>query len=295
MIQQHPYCRTCGSMVKSKNVCHYCGCEPLKGHSYCCDCGTSTIAEAIMCVHCGASFQTKFPAMLAVLITIAIVVTLAGAGYFITQSGTEPSEKITDRINTKNINDSTNLYKPLPGKKDESGKIIINNISPTLLNNRNEAITRLTKDLPQNPKPESESSTKPVPPQKNKEETITSPTNKVPSIPGSISINVFSARETRSYAAGCTYFEGRSKNNVVFFTTNVYGYVKINGRVYPLQGVQKGNDIAMFSGAGYEVTIEIEGLAGNEAEWMAEATLVVTDVRQRTLSRHKVYSTCTDF
>lgn len=77
MIQQHPYCRTCGSLIKSSNVCHYCGCEPLKGNNYCCDCGTSTIAEAIMCVHCGASFQRKFPATLAVLISIAIVVTLA--------------------------------------------------------------------------------------------------------------------------------------------------------------------------------------------------------------------------
>lgn len=128
-------------------------------------------------------------------------------------------------------------------------------------------------------KPESEISTKPVTPQKNKEEVITTPADKTSTISGRVSMNVFSSREIRSYAVGCTYFEGRSKNNVVFFTTNVYGYVKINGKVYALQGVQKGNDIARFSGAGYEVTIEIEGLAGNENEWLAEATMVVKDVR----------------
>ncbi len=82
---------------------------------------------------------------------------------------------------------------------------------------------------------------------------------------------------------------------MVFFTNNVYGYVKIHGKTYSLQGVQKENDIAKFSGAGYEVTIEIEGLAGNENEWLATATMVIKDVRQKTFSNHKIYSTCTDF
>ena len=98
----------------------------------------------------------------------------------------------------------------------------------------------------------------------------------------------------RNYSVGCTYFTGRSKNNVVFFTTNVYGYVKINGKVITLQGAQKGNDIARFTGNGYDVTVEILGLAGSDKEWLAEATLIVRD-RQRTLSTRKVYSTCTEF
>jgi hypothetical protein len=76
----------------------------------------------------------------------------------------------------------------------------------------------------------------------------------------------------------------------------VYGYIKINRKVYALQGVQKGNDIARFTGAGFEVTVEIEGLAGNENKWFAEATLIVKDTRQNKLvSRSKIYSSCTDF
>lgn len=293
MIQQHPYCRTCGSMVKSKSICHYCGCEPLKGHNYCCDCGTSTISEAVMCVHCGASFQRKFPATLVVLISIALAVSLGGAAYFIAQQENGSSEKMAETSNTEPRNDSVNIEKSLPLKKNESGETIINNPG-NLLKPKNDAISRLVKNLPDIPEPEADVNNKPVIPEKIKEETIT-PREKPISTPGRISMNVFSSREMRNYSVGCTYFTGRSKNNVVFFTTNVYGYVKINGKVYVLQGVQKGNDIARFSGAGYDVSIEILGLAGNENEWMAEATLIVKDIRQRTLSTHKVYSACTDF
>lgn len=295
MVQKHPYCRTCGSQIQSKDVCHHCGCEPLKGNNYCCDCGTSTVAEAIICVHCGASFQRKFPATLAVLISIAIVVTLAGAGYFITESGKEPSEKISDAISTNNSTDSTALYKASPPKKIESGKIIINNIPTGILKKRNDAINRIAKSLSQIPQSSTENIISPEISKINKEEAPVSRINKTAGTSERINMNVFSAGEIRNYYAGCTYFTGRSKKNVVFFTTNVYGYVKINGKVYALQGIQKGNDIARFSGAGYEVTIEIEGLAGNEKEWLAEATMIVKDIRQKTLSHHKIYSTCTDF
>ncbi|HUS02017.1 MAG TPA: hypothetical protein VMY77_09835 [Chitinophagaceae bacterium] len=293
MIQKHPYCRTCGSMVQSKTVCHYCGCEPLQGHNYCCDCGTSTIPEAIMCVHCGASFRGKFPATLAILISIALVVTLAGAGYFISESRTDPSEQNADPvINTRN-NDSTNILKVSP-VKDEAVKII-NNIPSNLLKSSNDVVIRIAKNISRIPKPEIETNPKPVIPEKPREEVAVTPPDKTSNPSGRISMNVFSSGEMRRYNIGCTYFTGKSKNNVVFFTTNVYGYVKINGKVYTLQGIQKGNDIARFAGAGYEVTIEIEGLAGNENEWLADATLVVKDVKQRTLSRHQVYSSCTDF
>ena len=108
MAQQHPYCRTCGSQVSSKNVCNYCGCEPLKGHDYCCDCGTSTVAGAIMCVHCGASFQRKFPAALAVFISLALAIGVACAGYFIAQGGSEPSETRSDEMQKTAHNDSGN-------------------------------------------------------------------------------------------------------------------------------------------------------------------------------------------
>lgn len=294
MAQKHPYCRTCGSRINATDVCPHCGCEPLKGHNYCCDCGTSTIAEAVMCVHCGASFQRRFPATLAIFISIALAATVAVAGYFITHSGNESSEKTTEQNNTATNLDTTALYKTPTREKDEPVKIV-NNIPSELLIKKNNAIMRLINKLPRNLKPESEAETKPVPPPKVKEEIVSVPEERTATTSGRLSMNAFSAREMRSYSVGCTYFEGRSKNNVVFFTTNVYGYVKVNGKVYALQGVQKGNDVAIFRGAGYDVTIEIEGLAGNENEWLAAATLVIKDVRQRTISRRKVYSSCTDF
>ena len=126
MAQKHPYCRTCGSNIHSKDVCPYCGCEPLKGHNYCCDCGISTIPEAIMCVHCGASFQGKFPAALAILISIALAVTVAGVVYFVKQPGVEPAEKFSERTDSKINIDSTALYKSSPRKKDDAIKIINN-------------------------------------------------------------------------------------------------------------------------------------------------------------------------
>jgi hypothetical protein len=279
-------------MVKSKSICHYCGCEPLKGYNYCCDCGTSTIPEAIMCVHCGASFHRKFPITLAILISIAVIVTFGGAGYFISDSGTEPPEKSNEVINKKS-NDLNGVLNTSRGK-DEPVKII-NNIPAGLLKTSNEAVIRVAGNVSRIPKPENEVITKPAIPEKSREEVAIIPSDRTSNTSGRVSMNVFSSGETRSYSAGCTYFTGKSKNNVVFFTTNVYGYVKINGKVYALQGIQKGNDIARFAGAGFEVTIEIEGLTGNENEWLAEATLVVKDVRQRTLSRHKIYSACTEF
>jgi hypothetical protein len=296
MTQQHPYCRTCGSRTQSRNVCNHCGCEPMKGKNYCCDCGTSTIPEAIMCVECGASFQRKVPAVLAILIAGALVVTLAGAGFFLSQSS-EPTEKITKNINSpEHIIDPVDPNKNLVKKYNESITTIANNIPPKLLRKKNDAVIRLAN----NAKPEKLIPEKPIAktiiPEKIKEEKIvTPPADKSENIPGKISTNVFSSRELRPYPVGCTYYEGRSKSNIVFFTTNVYGYVKINGKVFGLQGVQKTADIARFSGAGYEVTIEIEGLAGNENSWVAAGTMVVKDVRQRTLSKQKIYSSCTDF
>ena len=290
MAQQHPYCRTCGSQVSSKNVCNYCGCEPLKGHDYCCDCGTSTVAGAIMCVHCGASFQRKFPAALAVFISLALAIGVACAGYFIAQGGSEPSETRSDEMQKTAHNDSGNIKRMVHRKKDEPIKIM-NNIPETLLENKDNAILKLIKVLPKNPKPAVEKDPAPISQVKNKP----GPLPQERTMPSQVSMNVFSPREMRSYSPTCSYFEGPSKNNVVFFTTNVYGYIKINGKVFALQGVQKGNDIARFSGAGYEVTIEILGLAGSEKEWLADATIVIKDVRQRTLSQHKIYSTCTEF
>ena len=261
----------------------------MKGHNYCCDCGTSTLAEAIMCVHCGASLQRKFPALLAILISIALAVSVAVAGYFILRPGMEEGDDGDNNQGTAVKKENEQLS---TGKKDEPVRIV-NNLPEELIR-KPDAITRLVNKLPAHPRKNTEE-TPPVP--KVKEETLNEPRlpNESRPVPSKTSVNVFSYREMNSYGAVCSYFTGRSKSNVVFFTNNVYGYVKVNGKVYTLQGVQKGNDIARFSGAGYEVTIEILGLAGSEKEWLAEATMVLTDVRQRTLTRHKIYSTCTEF
>lgn len=305
MIQKNPYCRTCGSVVQSKNVCHYCGCDPAKGHNYCDDCGTTTIAEAIMCVHCGASFQKRFPVVLAVLFSLTVAVAFAGIVFYLNQSGSEATELTSGTTNNdaeeKKIKEeaepiikNNNNDAIVSIKKNETGDIIINNIPENLLSKKTDAIQKLVNKLPKIATPEPEVIVISEPRKVNK--TITDPVNDMnASAPVRVNMNVFSSREMRNYAVGCSYFTGRSKNNVVFFTTNVYGYVKINGKVYTLQGIHKGNDIARFSGGSYDVTLEIEGLEGNEAEWLAEGSLIVRDSRQRTISRHKIYSTCTDF
>ena len=297
MIPKHPYCRSCGSRTQSKTVCHHCGCEPMKGTNYCCDCGTSTNSQAIMCVECGASFQRKFPAVLAILVSSALFVTLASTGYFISQSNTDQSEKIDDNVETRNVAESTDANKDFIRKNNESPVIITNNISPTVLRKRKDAIIRLTRNIMPENFITKEVEPEPYVPEKNKveEKIITPPVVKNVSPSGRISMNAFSSRELRAYSAACTYFSSRSENNVVFFTSNVYGYVKINGKVYVLQGIQKGNDIARFAGAGYEVTLEIEGLTGSEKEWFAAGTMEIKDVRQRLLSKHKINSSCTDF
>ncbi len=112
---------------------------------------------------------------------------------------------------------------------------------------------------------------------------------------GRISTGAFSSRELRAHGASCTYFEGRNKGNVIFFTNNLSGFLKMNGKLYEMRGMEKGSDIARFTGGGYEVTIEIEGLAGSENEWLASATLRIKNNYKTVLSSHKVYSSCTEF
>jgi hypothetical protein len=254
------------------------------------------MTQAIMCVECGASFQKSFPAVLAILVSSALFVTLALTGYFISQSGNLASENIADNIKTEENKEALEESKNSLRKTNESSSTIVNNISPNILRKKNNAILRVTKNImpeyfiKKTVEPKAEVI------ERRKEEKINLPSTEKPAaFSGRISINVFSSGELRAFSVGCTYYEGRSKNNVVFFTTNVYGYLKVNGKVYPLQGIFKGNDIAKFAGAGFEVSIEIEGLAGNENAWVAEGTLIVKDVRQRTLSKHKIYSSCTDF
>ncbi|MDQ6756677.1 MAG: hypothetical protein M3004_07055, partial [Bacteroidota bacterium] len=176
-------------------------------------------------------------------------------------------------------------------KKNESITTVTNNISPDIFRKKNDAIRRLAKSIVP-PAIKSETAEKP---EIKKEEIKKLSSEKIPLISTRISMNVFSAGELRANAAGCSYFEGKNKSNVIFFTNSVYGYLKINGKTFALQGIQKGNDVARFAGAGYEASVEIEGLAGTENNWVASCILIVRDVRQKILSTHKVYSSCTEF
>jgi hypothetical protein len=110
-----------------------------------------------------------------------------------------------------------------------------------------------------------------------------------------INLNGFSRNQINRYPVTCTYFIGKNRNNIIFFTTTVFGYLRINGKLYELQGVEKGNDIARFSNAYYDVTIEILGLAGTDNEWLATAKMVIMDKGKHILSIHNINSACTDF
>lgn len=289
MIPKHPYCRTCGSKISSASVCHHCGCEPLKGNNYCCDCGTTTLPQAIMCVQCGASLQKKMAATLAVLIGSIMVIGLSIAGYFISKE---------NEISQQNTTDTLHAIQPLknnpildkPKKNKEIKNIIINNIAPN--NFRKEStVDKLAKKVArENLHKETK---KELPLNKIVDEKPVQPLVNLNQ--EKVTINVFSRSLISSYHIYCTYFTGKKKSNVIFFTTNVYGYLIINGKLFELQGIEKSNDVAKFSSSLYDVTIEIEGLSGNENEWLASGTLLVKDKRNRIIARRVVNSSCTDF
>ena len=288
MVTQHPYCRTCGSKIQSKKVCHHCGCEPLKGSTYCCDCGTSTMSHAIMCVQCGASFQRKFPAALAVLILSILIVAATITGYVISEENDHPAESFSE-LKPKPANPLINNKQNKPKGNSEATTTITNKIivkDPTYAN----AIDKLAKNAAkQNVSiPNATAIIK-----KEKEKTEEVKDSKPMS--EKININGFSRSQINRYPVTCSYFIGKSRNNIIFFTTTVFGYLRINGKLYELQGVEKGNDIARFSNSFYDVTIEILGLSGSETEWLASGKLVIMDKQKRILSIHNINSTCTDF
>ena len=289
MILKHPYCRTCGSKIQSASVCHHCGCQPLKGNNYCCDCSTSTLPQAIMCVQCGASLQKRMAATLAVLIVSILVVGLSIAGYFIFKKDGNIEDSISDTLNITAPAKSTQLLKK-PERFNEFKNRIINNISPQNFKKEN-ALKKLAKSISKQNFNKEIKKEAPV----KKDADNKSITAMASVAQAKININCVSKNLMKKYRINCTYFTGKQKSNVIFFTTNVFGYLIINGNLFELQGVEKSNDIAKFSSPLYEVTIEIEGLSGNENEWMASGILLVKDKHNRVLARRIINSSCTDF
>lgn len=283
----HPYCRTCGSRINGNKICPYCGCEPMMGNSFCFDCGTSTLPQAIMCVQCGATLQRRFPAVLSFFIGGALLITILGGVYFFSQQGNSTSDTPYENTSAP-IDSAAKNATPLVKINELTSRTITNNILLRSEKRKSDIIKRITRNIPPLPSPESED--------KKRIETIrenTPPEKTEPT--GKLSMNSFSSAEVRKYNAGCSYFLGQNRGNIVFFTTNLFGYIKISGRTYELQGIEKGSDIARFSGSVCNVSIEIEGLNGNEKQWLAACTMTVSDKKGRLISREKIYSSCIEF
>ena len=83
------YCRSCGSRILVKNVCHNCNNDPLKGDNYCYDCGALT-PNADSCLNCGAKYKSNFPVKPVLIIGSLLIVTMAVAAFFISRSGKQP-------------------------------------------------------------------------------------------------------------------------------------------------------------------------------------------------------------
>jgi len=255
--------------------------------------------HAIMCVQCGASFQRKIPAALAVLILSILLIAATAIGYIVTSETDNAAESpdvsninkqtpVNNNNSTNNTNNKTNDINPTnKNSSNEALNTITNNIilkEPA----DNNAINKLAKSAAkQNIKKPDDIASK----EKAEEEK----TESKPTAEKKINLNGFSRSQINRYPVTCTYFIGKSRNNIIFFTTTVFGYLRINGKLYELQGVEKGNDIARFSNAYYDVTIEIMGLAGTENEWLATGKLVIMDKGKRILSIHNINSACTDF
>jgi hypothetical protein len=110
------YCRSCGSRILIKNVCHNCNKDPLKGENYCYDCGSLT-PNPNSCLNCGARYKRSFPLNLALIIGSVLLIAVAATVYFL--SG---SEKTTSPPQEKQIAQSTNSdetrKQELPQTKD---------------------------------------------------------------------------------------------------------------------------------------------------------------------------------
>lgn len=248
------YCRTCGSRILLKHICHNCGNDPLQGDNYCYDCGSLTPDEA-SCSNCGTSYKSKLPVPKSLLIAGGFMVIIA-AIILITQ--TEPSDK-SAIINNEGITADTEVNSSLSAEPIHSPATIVTPAADTS-NNRNNMDTTQTAE----------------------------PIDSIKTI----ETNVFSSAEVKSYRPRCTFFEKKQKSQVLFFTSSGSAFIKVNGTVYTLKRTRKKTDIETFSGDNYEATITIEGLSGSDKEWLATGTLLVKDLLQNSSVKRRVYSTC---
>lgn len=250
------YCRSCGSRILVKNVCHNCNNDPLKGDNYCYDCGSLT-PNAEGCLKCGARYKRSLPIKPIIIIGSIVIIATAVAAYFISHSGDTPTtsqpEKIVEETTTTPGTNTTEL----PVTQD------------TIVNNPVDTIAVI------NPIIDSSAIKTPATDTVKKTES-----------------NVFSLEERKLYNIRCSYFSKNQRSRVLFFIAGSSGYIKANGSIYELKRKRKGVDVAVFGNNEYEATLTIDGLSGTAREWLASCTLSIKDIIKNTSVRHKVYSPC---
>lgn len=265
MKLQPRYCRTCGTRILVKNVCHNCGSDPLTGDNYCYDCGALT-PESTKCLNCGASFQKKISSSTAIILGSILILIMAVAAYIVSQSDKQPSKPAIAKSD-----------KPNTAASDETKQEIENR--PTIVSN-----TTPPQDLSKKQDSTNIAAAGAV--------VNDTAAKKNTAASQKITVNLFSPSEVKEHNGGCTYFENKQKSEVLFFTAGGSGYIKINDTVYPLKRIKKTSDVSKFGGGLYEVIVEIKGLSGSDKEWLASGILTVKDLVQKTTEKRKIYSSC---
>lgn len=260
------YCRTCGSRILVKNICHNCNNEPLKGDNYCYNCGALT-PNANACLKCGAKYNKASPLKPIIIFSI-IIIAISVAAYFISTSGN------TQKISQQEDSSKTPATTQAPPENPAAQNPIINPVDTTQKPIVAPADTATSKTniysdtaTIKNPPVDSTKLIKPEP-------------------------ELFSSEDLKAYNIRCTYFKKNARSQILFFIAAGKGYIKLNGEIYELKKKHKGVDEESFSGLDFEATIIIEGLSGSAKEWLASCTLIIKNLSQKTSTKHTVYSSC---
>ena len=258
------YCRSCGSRILVKNVCHNCNHDPLSGDNYCYDCGALT-PNGDSCLKCGAKYKRNSLAKLLIIIGCLLFVTIAVA-WFVTRTNSNSSISSEE----KTIATTPKLPETTKEELSQTHDTIVN--KPVIVNNPVDTPTLkvINKSV----------------------DTTTVLKQPVKDTTKKIVSNIFSLAEKNAYNITCSYFGKGQRSQVLFFISNGFGYIKMNGKIYELKRKRKGVDEAVFAGDKYEAILTIEGLSGSENEWLASCTLIIKDIIQHTPIKRKVFSTC---
>lgn len=253
------YCRTCGSRILVKNVCHNCNNDPLKGDNYCYDCGALT-PNADSCLKCGARYKRSSPVKLLLTVGALLIVAIAVAGYLLSRPDKSPAVQHETPL--------TQATPPVPGP--DTAKHELSQTHDPIVNNPVDTTALVTA------KPADTTAIKPPAKDTTKK---TSP-------------NTFNPEERKAYSIRCSYFRRNQRGQVLFFIAGGSGYIKMNDKTVELKRKSKGVDVAVFGNGSYEAIIRIDGLSGSAKEWLASCTLIIKDLLQRTTATYKVYSAC---